>query len=131
VTLTPLRMAAVTTVTAALAFYTAGTVAEQRARRATGAVRLLLAAGVACDVVATVLMVVATGRFALTVHGVLGYSALAAMLVDTVLLWRHAARAPGAEVPAGLHRYSRIAYAYWVVAFVTGAALVAMQGGMR
>ena len=76
------------------------------------------------DITATVLMVVATGRPALTPHGALGYSALALMIVDTALLWRHG-RAPGAaEVPRGLHLYSRAAYLYWVAAFVTGAALV-------
>lgn len=122
--MTPLRMASVTTVTVALALYTIGTVKEQRARRATSGARGFLAAGVCMDVIATTLMILATERKGVTLHGVLGYSALAAMAVDTWLLWRHQRRHGTDLVPPGLHLYSRIAYLYWVAAFITGGALV-------
>jgi hypothetical protein len=117
-------MAAVGTVTLALLFYTIGTVQEQRTRRATGPARGFLTAGLACDLVATALMIAATGSFSPTLHGWLGYSALAMMLVDVILIWRHALRRPGDEVPAGQHLYARLAYLYWVVAYVAGAVLV-------
>lgn len=117
-------MAAVTTVTLALVLYTAGTIAEQRTRRSTATARALLTLGVTFDVLATALMVVATGSLALTLHGLLGYSALSLMLVDVVLLWRHARRAGDAPLSPALHRYARIAYVYWVIAYFTGAALV-------
>jgi len=122
--LTPLRLAAVTTVTVALALYTAGAVSEQRSHRAGGVVRLFLTLGVVFDVTATVLMIIASGAEGITVHGVLGYSALALMLSDTLLLWRHWARHRAEPVGRGLHLYSRVAYLYWVVAYFTGAALV-------
>uniref|UniRef100_A0A832I7C6 DUF420 domain-containing protein n=1 Tax=Eiseniibacteriota bacterium TaxID=2212470 RepID=A0A832I7C6_UNCEI len=122
--MTPLRMAAVTCVTTALALYTVGCLKEQRARRATRGVVGFLTVAVVFDVVATGLMVLATRSADLTLHGALGYSALGAMLLDTVLLWRHRLRAGEAEVPRALHRYSRIAWAYWVAAYFTGAALV-------
>jgi hypothetical protein len=125
--MTPLRMAAVTTVTTALVLYSIGAVKELRARRATRGVCGNFAAGVAFDVTATLLMILATRNGGLTVHGVLGYSALAAMTTDTLLMWRHR-RSAGAE-PLGerLHLYSRVAYVYWVVAYFTGAALVMMS----
>jgi hypothetical protein len=122
--MTPLRMAAVSCVTTALALYTIGTFKEQRGHRATPGVRGFLTAGVAFDVTATTLMILATRRQGVTLHGVLGYSALAAMFVDTVLIWRHWRRSGDADVPRGLHLYARVAYAYWVVAYFTGAALV-------
>ena len=125
--MTPLRMAAVTTVTAALVLYTIGTLKEQRARRVTAGVRGFLSLGVCCDVTATLFMILATRRQGFSPHGLLGYSALAAMSIDTLLLWRHARRAGDAPVPRGLHLYSRIAYIYWVVAYFTGAALVMMS----
>jgi hypothetical protein len=117
-------MAAVTTVTLALIMYTIGTLQEQRTRRATPGARGFLTLGVLLDITATVLMVVATGKLALTLHGALGYSALAFMIADTVLLWRHWRASAGAEVPRGLHLFSRFAYLYWVLAYVTGALLV-------
>lgn len=125
--MTPLRLAAVTTVTAALVCYSIGTLKEQRSRRATAGARGFLALGVGLDLVATVLMILATRRNGITLHGVLGYSALAAMAVDTWLIWRHRGRQGDAEVPGGLHLYSRLAYLYWVAAFITGGALVMMS----
>lgn len=120
----PIRMAAVGTVTVALVLYSIGTLKAQRSRRSTLGARGFLTTGLLFDVIATALMIVASGSLSPTVHGVLGYSALAFMLVDVVLLWRHAGRSPANELPRGLHLYSRWAYAYWVVAYFTGAALV-------
>jgi len=123
----PIRMAAVTTVTVALVLYAIGTVNEQRTRRATAAVRGFLTAGLAFDVLATALMIVATGSIAPTLHGWLGYSALALMAVDVWLAWSHWRRAGDAAIGAGQHLYARLAYAYWVVAYFAGAALVMAQ----
>jgi hypothetical protein len=122
--MSPVRLAAVATVTLAMILSAIGIVKEQRARRASGAVRAFLTLGVTFDISATALMVIATGSFAATLHGALGYSALALMFVDTVLLWRHWAAHRLADVPRGLHLFSRFAYLYWVVAYFTGAALV-------
>jgi len=120
----PIRMAAVATVTLALILYTVGALAEQRSRRAGGAARRFLTLGLTFDVIATALMVAATGSFSPTLHGWLGYSALTLMLVDVVLIWRHWRSRASAAIPWGLHLYTRIAYAYWVIAYFTGAALV-------
>lgn len=120
----PVRLAAVLTVTLALALYTIGTVKQQRSRRSTSAVRGWLTTGVVFDITATALMIVASRSLSPTLHGVLGYSALAFMLTDTILLWRHARANGEAHVSRGLHVYSRVAYGYWVVAYFTGAALV-------
>jgi len=60
-----------------------------------------------------------------TLHGFLGYSSLAGMLIDTVLIWRHHVQnGPAAAVPKNLHLYSRYAYIWWILAFITGGALV-------
>ena len=125
--MTPLRMAAVTTVTAALLLYTIGATKEARTRRASRGVRGFFTAAVAFDITATLLMILATRREGVSLHGLLGYSALTAMAADTLLLWRHARRAADAPLGAGLHLYSRLAYAYWVAAYFTGAALVMLS----
>lgn len=120
----PIRMAAVSTVTLALVLYTAGTLNEQRSRRSTAGARGFLSAGLACDVVATVLMILATGSLAPTLHGWLGYSALALMAIDVALLWGHWRANGDAPLPRARHVFARLAYAYWVVAYLAGAALV-------
>lgn len=120
----PVRMTAVLTVTLALTLYTIGTLQQQRSRRSTSAVRAWLTVGVVFDVLATVLMIIASKSVAPTLHGVIGYSALALMVTDTTLLWRHARARGEAEVSKGLHLFSRAAYGYWVLAYVTGGLLV-------
>ena len=120
----PIRMAAVSTVTLALILYTIGTLKEQRGRRASAGVRGFLTAGLTFDVIATALMIVATGSVSPTLHGWLGYSALALMAVDVTMIWRHWRANGDAPIPSGQHLYARLAYAYWIVAYFAGAALV-------
>lgn len=119
----PIRLAAVSTVTIALILYTIGTVQESRAKRSTAGVRGFLTAGLAFDTLATALMVVATGSFAPSLHGWLGYSALAFMAIDVWFMWK----LTGNVIPPGKHLYARLAYAYWVIAYFAGAALVMME----
>jgi len=123
----PILMAGVVIVNLALLCYTGGIVIEQRGRRVTTLVLAFLTVGVVFDVTATACMMLGTTQSLWTLHGILGYSALAVMVVDTVRIWRHRRRAGGAEVPRGLHLFSRYAYLWWIVAYVTGAALVAMS----
>jgi len=120
----PVRMAAVLTVTLALVLYAIGTVKQQRSHRSTPGVRGWLTTGVVFDITATALMIVASKSLTPTLHGVLGYSALALMVTDTSLLWRHARAHGQAEVSKRLHVFSRVAYGYWLIAYFTGAALV-------
>jgi hypothetical protein len=122
----PILKLAVLLVHAALICYTVGIALEQRSRRASRAVVGWLTVGVLFDIAATAGMIVATDRGLITLHGMLGYSALTAMLVDTVRVWRHRLAEGDAPVPRALHFYSRYAYAWWVIAFVSGAALAMM-----
>jgi hypothetical protein len=122
--MTPLLRVGVTIVVLAFASYTVGVVIEQRARRVARRALAFLVAGVVFDVTATICMILGS-RQVLTLHGVLGYSALAGMLVETVLAARHRLRSGDAEVPRWLHLSTRAAYSWWVVAFVSGGILVA------
>ena len=120
----PVTIAAVTIVHLALICYTIGIVTEQRSHRVTNRTLRFLQVGVAFDIVATALMVVASGSGPFTLHGALGFSALAAMASETGLSWRHRTRHGDDSVPGWLHQYSRLAYGWWLVAYVTGAVLV-------
>ena len=122
--MTPLLRTGVTIVVLALASYTVGVVIEQRARRVLRRALAFLVVGVVLDVTATLCMILGSGKV-MTLHGVLGYSALAGMLVETLLAARHRVRSGEAEVPRWLHLFTRAAYSWWVVAFVSGGILVA------
>jgi hypothetical protein len=70
-------------------------------------------------------MIIGSSNTPFTLHGWLGYSSLTAMLIDTVLIWRHRLKdGAKAMVSSSLHLYSRIAYIWWILAFITGGLLV-------
>jgi len=112
----------------ALLSYSLSIITEQRIRQVTPFVLRFLTTGIVLDITATTFMIIGSKSGAFTLHGILGYSSLAAMLIDTILIWRfHRANEPGTLVPEKLHIYSRLAYGWWVIAFVTGLLLVMMR----
>jgi hypothetical protein len=73
-------------------------------------------------------MIIGSENSPFTLHGIMGYSSLAGMVTDTVLIWRVRLRRGGAaEIPRSLHLYSRIAYFWWILAYITGGLLIAFK----
>ena len=122
--MSPILRAGTLIVNLALIFYGIGIVSEQRHRRVSSFALNFLRFGVLFDIIATAFMIAGSSRGAFTAHGFLGFSSLAAMMVETGLAWRHRARFGDAEVPGWLHKYSRTAYGWWIVAYITGAMMV-------
>ena len=123
----PILIAGTSIVIVALICYSLGVITEQRKHRVTRLVLAALTIGAVCDVAATICMIIGSTNPWYTLHGLLGYSSLAAMLTDTALLWRHRLTAGEAPVGRTLHLYSRVAYIWWVLAFITGGLLVALN----
>lgn len=112
----------------ALTFYSIGFVKEQRRKLITSRVLLFYVLGVLFDISATTLMILGSTKGLLTIHGFIGYSSLLGMSIDTILLWRHNQKnGPDTKASNALDIYSRIAYIWWVVAFITGGVLVAIR----
>lgn len=112
----------------ALAFYSVAIITEQRKKIINKTVLWFLTLGVCLDITATVFMILGSSKGGFTLHGFIGYSSLAAMFTDAVLIWRQKAKnGINSEVPKALHLYSRYAYIWWVLAFLTGGLLVAVR----
>ena len=112
----------------ALALYSIGFIKEQRSKLVTSRVLLFFTIGVFFDISATTLMILGSTKGLLTFHGFIGYSSLLGMAVDTFLLWKfNRKNGPDMKVSKSLHLYSRIAYSWWVIAFITGGLLVALR----
>ena len=125
----PTLIRAVIVVTFALAFYSIGVITEQR-RKALSRLSLgFITAGLVFDISSTALMIAGSGKIPITVHGFIGYSALAVMLIDTFLLWRHWRKKRTAPLPRKLNLYTRLAYVWWVVAYIAGATIAMMGVG--
>ena len=112
----------------ALLFYSIAIITEQRKRLVTNFILSTLTIGLLLDIAATVLMIVGSPNSPFTIHGLLGYSALTVMLIDTSLIWRfRLTNDSGSKVTKGLHVYSRYAYSWWVIAFISGSLLVFLK----
>jgi hypothetical protein len=114
---------AVIVVTFALVSYTIGVITEQRKHAVTRMVLGFITVGVGLDIASTVLMIIGSGKIPITVHGFIGYSALTVMLIDAILIWRCWLTTRDGEVSKGLNLYTRIAYGWWVAAYIAGAVI--------
>ena len=120
----PTLIKAVGVVTFALLFYSAAVITEQRKSLISKRVLFLLTGGVCLDITATVLMILGSGNTPLTVHGVIGYTALSVMLIDAALIWRFWIKdGDQCRVPRSLNTYTRLAFGWWVVAYIAGAII--------
>ena len=109
----------------ALIAYSIGVITEQRKKVLSPKVLAFITIGVLLDITATIFMILGTSKSGITLHGVIGYSSLFVMLVDAILLWRHRVVAGmGSAIREDLHKYTRYAYSWWVLAFITGLLLV-------
>jgi uncharacterized repeat protein (TIGR03987 family) len=114
---------AVIVVTVALVCYAIGVITEQRKGIVAWTVLIFLTAGVVLDIASTALMIAGSGNIPITVHGMIGYSALLVMLIDAILIWRHWIKHGVAKVPKRLHMYTRYAFSWWVIAYIAGAII--------
>ena len=117
---------AVIVVTFALIFYSIAVVTEQRKGIISRQVRIFITVGVISDISSTILMIVGSRKIPITIHGFLGYTALIAMLIDTIWIWRFWSRRGSSQVTKALNIYTRIAYSWWVIAYLAGATIAMM-----
>ncbi len=121
----PMLMAGTQVVILALIFYSIGIFIEQRKQYIINSVLISLSIGITLDIIATTFMIIGSPNSPFSLHGFLGYSALAAMLTDTILIWRFRLKnGKDVKVIRPIHLYSRYAYIWWLIAFITGGMLV-------
>ena len=115
-------------VTLALISYSIAIITEQRKKVITPFILTFLTIGISLDIIATACMIIGSENSPFTLHGLLGYSALAFMLVDTYMIWQFKIKnGYNVVVSKGIHLYSRIAYLWWVAAYITGSMIVALK----
>jgi hypothetical protein len=125
--LNPVITKAIVVVTFALIFYSVAVISEQKRSAVTKWILLFLKGGVTLDISSTMLMIVGSTNIPLTAHGVIGYSALLAMLIDAIIIWKHWMKHGHNVIPRKIHLYTRIAYCWWVIAYIVGAVMSALS----
>jgi hypothetical protein len=115
-------------VTIAMVFYSLGFSRERKRQLITSGVLSFYTIGISLDITATIFMIMGSTKGLVTPHGLIGYSSLLGMFIDTFILWKHNMKR-GSEEPVShrIHLYSRIAYIWWIIAYITGGLLVALS----
>jgi hypothetical protein len=105
----------------ALIFYTLFILFEAKKQRATNIVLVLIIFAVLFDITATACMMIGTTRTYFTFHGIIGYIGLLLMIIDFILLLKYRIKF-GTEtlISKPLYLYTKIAYFWWLAAFITG-----------
>jgi len=112
----------------ALVLYSIFIYKETKYKRATNGVVGFITAAVIFDISATICMMIGTVENWVTLHGVLGYTALAVMVTDAVFIWKHRNK-HGTEIPFSdtLNRNSKLGFILWLIAFGTGELLAVLN----
>lgn len=120
----PIIIVGIAFVHLALLFYTIFIIKEFKTPRASNSVLFFLTVAVTFDLIATSCMMIGATDTYFTFHGIMGYIGLLLMIIDAVYVWKHKIK-NGAEAvfSKGLNLYSKLAYTWWVIAFVTGVII--------
>jgi hypothetical protein len=81
--------------------------------------------GLGFDLAGTVLMIVGSRNIPLTIHGIIGYSALLAMIVKTGAIWRQLLR--DGKRSGAMRLYGKLAYFWWIAAYVAGGVIAMLE----
>jgi hypothetical protein len=109
----------------ALISYTLFIYFERKYRISNSKVLSFLTIGVILDISATICMIIGSSKGPFTLHGILGYSSLTGMLIDTYLIWLHKKKnGINPMISSAVHKYSLLAYIWWLIAYITGVLLV-------
>ncbi len=117
-----------TVVNLALISYSIAVFKQRKFKALNKQVMSFLTIGVILDISATICMVLGSSKGGMTLHGFIGYSSLLGMLIDTFFSYKKVlGNGIGVATNSKFNRNTTIAYAYWVIAYITGAAIVAIR----
>ncbi|MGB8492149.1 MAG: hypothetical protein WCE64_13915 [Bacteroidales bacterium] len=124
----PILIAGTIIVNFALISYSLFIFFERKTKRAGITVVTFLTAGVLLDLTSTICMIAGSSNSTFTLHGILGYSSLLGMITDAVLVWRIRLKSRiNGNLSGIVHKYSGMAFTWWIVAYITGALIVALR----
>lgn len=95
----------------ALASYSIGIITQQKIHRISRRILFFISLGLVFDLAATLLVILGPSEGYFSLQRITGYTALIAMMIATLLLWRLKFNAGwDAAVPRNLHLFTRYAF---------------------
>lgn len=124
----PLAIIGAFIITLSLLSYGIGIIAVLRFKIVTPGILIFLTMGVLLDIVAVTFMVIGSTKTIFTPHGILGYLAMLTMIINLILIWRaYLKKGFDSILDNSVILYSKIAYIWWLIAYITGSVLVIWQ----
>lgn len=121
----PLAILGAFIITLSLLSYGIGSIAIHRFKIVTPGVLIFLTLGVLLDIVAATFMIINSSKGAFTLHGILGYSGMLTMIINLILIWWwYFENGFDTIISKSILLYSKIAYAWWLIVYITGSVLV-------
>ena len=121
----PISLAGAFVITFSLLAYGIGSISLQRFKVVSTGVLVYLTIGIVLDLIAATLMILGSRHTPFSFHGFLGLTAILVMFIDVVLLWRFFSKnGSDTVVPKSLLNYSKLAYGWWIIAYLTGSVFI-------
>jgi uncharacterized repeat protein (TIGR03987 family) len=128
--MTPILIAAMTTIVLAAVFYTIAVFSERKMGVLNGKHLALFWMGLVFDITGTTLMGQIAGGLKADIHGILGVGAIVLMLIHSV--WASVALWMNKEkVLKDFHKFSLAVWALWMAAFLTGFIGVGLRAMLQ
>jgi hypothetical protein len=124
----PFLLSGISIVNIALLFYTSAFIIAVRKKLVSKLFFSVLLTGVFFDISATTLMIIGSSHGPLTLHGIIGYSSLGAMITEAInyFLFFQKNGFGKAFSRKSLKVFTFI-FIYWVLAYFTGAILIMLR----
>jgi len=107
-----------------LVLYTFAIYLEKKRKLVTSKVLVLQISALAFNIAAVVVMSLESKQALSSTHGIIGYTSLFAIVVNTISTIRfYVKNGPYTRIPLRVRLYSTITYAWWLVAYITGGLL--------
>jgi len=121
----PTSLAGAFVITFSLLSYGIGSISLQRFKFVSTGVLVYLTIGIVLDLIAATLMITGSANTPFSLHGFIGLSAILVMFIDVVWLWRFFNKnGSDTTVSKPLLLYSKLAYLWWIIAYLTGSVLI-------
>jgi len=124
----PILLFGISIVNIALIFYTSAFIIAVRKKNVSKLFFSVLLAGVFFDISATTLMIIGSSQGPLTLHGIIGYSSLGAMITEAINYFLFVQKNGFGKTFSGKSfKVFSCIFFYWVLAYITGAVLIMLR----
>ncbi len=112
-------------ITFSLLSYGIGAISVVRFRFLSKWVLIFLSSGLLLDLIAIGFMMLGSNNSPFRLHGILGFSALLAMLLNVIIMWREFwTKGMNSKIPRKVVGYTKYAYLWWLIIYFAASIMV-------